>query len=695
MSTRIAQIALPVALRQALSYAVPPELDGILEPGHRVRVPIRGRETHGYVLSIHPAGEAPATTGRLKAILEAQPAEPLLDSRIMKVALWVADYYACPVGEVLEAALPAQVWKGRPRRGREPDLGDATPDEPLPLTPHQEEALASILESLGAGDAAKGPRPAFLLQGVAGSGKTEVYLQLAAHLAEQGRGTLVLVPEIAMGTQLVQRFARRLGSKVGFFHSGMPAGQRRATWWRARQGEIQVVVGARSAVFVPIRDLGAVVVDEEHESAYKQTESPRYHGRDVAVLRASFEAAVTVLGSATPSLESRRNVEQGKYRRLLLPERVEKRPPATVVLVDLRPSTVEDGAEPEHASVPEVVRQPRVRGQVFSPLLLQRLRSCMEKKEQAILFLNRRGHSTSVQCQDCGHVYRCPNCSVILTFHRHDAVLRCHHCGHVVRDVRTCPSCQGEEFLFGGLGTQKVEGQLRRHVPDARVLRMDLDTTRRRGAHKDMIESFERRDVDILVGTQMVGKGLDFPGVTLVGVLLADREMAIPDFRAQERAFQILTQVAGRAGRGDRPGEVVFQTFMPEHFVIRAAALQDYEEFYAAESKERRALGFPPYSRLVHLLLDDPREERVVRRSKSLQRHVLEWMAMHGVRNVEVLGPAPMVLERLRNRYRWHLTLKGPTAKSLRAVVGECLQWDRTHRSSVRLMVDVDPLHSM
>lgn len=692
----IAQIALPLALRQTLSYAVPAELEGVLRPGHRVRVPIRGRETHGYVLSIHTADRTPSDKASLRTILDVQPSEPLLDPQIMKVALWVADYYACPVGEALEAALPAQVWKGRPRRVRDPDFGDGGPDRPLRLTPHQSEALTSILEALKAGTTrGKAPGPVFLLQGVAGSGKTEIYLQLASHLAEQGRGTLVLVPEIAMGTQLVQRFARRLGSKVGFFHSGMPPGQRRATWWKAREGEIQVVVGARSAVFVPIQGLGAVVVDEEHEPAYKQTESPRYHGRDVAVLRASFEGALTVVGSATPSLESRRNVEQGKYRHLILPERVEKRPPAKVILVDLRHGKEGEGAEVMRDSAPEVVSQPRARGEVFSHLLLQRLRSCVERREQAILFMNRRGHSTSVQCQDCGHVHRCPNCSVILTFHRHDAVLRCHYCGHTVHEVQTCPECRGREFLFGGFGTQKVEAQLGRHLPKARILRMDLDTTRRRGAHRDMIRTVERGEIDVLVGTQMVGKGLDFPGVTLVGVLLADREMAIPDFRAQERAFQILTQVAGRAGRGERPGEVVFQTFMPEHFLIRAAALQDYEVFYAAESKERKALGFPPYSRLVHLLLDDPREERVVRRSKSLQRHALHWMGTRAIRNVQVLGPAPMVLERLKNRYRWHLTLRGPTARSLKAVVRECLLWNQANRSSVRLMVDVDPLHAL
>jgi primosomal protein N' (replication factor Y) len=617
--------------------------------------------------------------------------EPLLDERILETALWVADYYACPVGEILEAALPAQVWRGRPRRVRDPGLADGAPQEPHLLTPHQKPALESLLEAVRpAAPRPEGKPPVFLLQGVAGSGKTEIYLRLASHLADRGCGTLVLVPEIAMGTQLVQRFARRLGPKVGFFHSGMPAGQRRTTWWRAREGEIQVVVGARSAVFVPMPKLGAIVVDEEHEPAYKQTESPRYHGRDVAVLRAQREGALAVLGSATPSMETRHNVELGKYRLLLLPERVEKRPPAKVILVDLRPQREGRRAA---GPIPEVVSQPRAPGQVFSHLLSQRLRSCLGRGEQAILFLNRRGHSTSVQCQDCGHVYRCPNCSVILTFHRPDALLRCHYCGHVERDVRSCPSCQGGEFLFGGFGTQKVEGHLRRNFPEARVLRMDLDTTRRSGAHREMIEKFEGGEVDILVGTQMVGKGLDFPGVTLVGVLLADREMAIPDFRAQERAFQILTQVAGRAGRGERPGEVVFQTFMPEHFLIRAAALQNYETFYEAEAKEREALGFPPYARLVHLLLDDPREERVVRRSRSLQRHIVEWMAGRGLRNVHVLGPAPMVLERLKGRHRWHLTLRGSSARSLRPVIRECIGWNETHRSSVRLMVDVDPLH--
>ena len=698
MVHRIAQVALPVGLRRTLSYEVPEALDGGLQPGHRVRVPLRGRQTHGYVVGW--ATDEERRERRLKEILAIEPAEPLLRGHLLEVALWAADYYLSPVGEMIEAALPAQVWKGRARRASSPDAPPEPDVAPTP-TAAQDAAVEAIMASrLGRRDAPEGDRPAvFLLHGVTGSGKTEVYLRLASLMLEQGLGTLVLVPEIALGAQLVDRFRRRLGARVGIFHSGMPEGQRRNTWWRAREGEIQVVVGTRSAVFIPLPRLGAVVVDEEHEPAYKQSESPRYHGRDVALVRARLEGAVAVLGSATPSLESRRHVDGGKYRLATLPDRVEKRPQAQVILADLRPLREDrTGVGPSRPAPRrteggiDVLRQPRVPGHVFSPLLLDRIETCLSRLEQAILFLNRRGHSTSVQCDACGHVFRCPDCSVILTFHRTGGVLRCHYCGHIERNLAECPECFGRNFLFGGFGTQKVEAQIRERFPEARIQRMDLDTTRRRGAHERIIRDFEQGALDILVGTQMVGKGLDFPGVTLVGVLLADREMAIPDFRGQERAFQILTQVAGRAGRGDRPGEVVFQTFMPDHFVIQTAARQDYETFYRAESEERRQLGFPPFERIAHLLLDDPKEPRVIRQAEALREH-LDRLPQIAAGPVRLFGPAPMSIERLKGRYRWHLTLSCPSSKALRSTLLQAVAWHEGRKSSVRLMVDVDPLH--
>ncbi|MBD3335368.1 MAG: primosomal protein N', partial [Candidatus Eisenbacteria bacterium] len=338
---------------------------------------------------------------------------------------------------------------------------------------------------------------------------------------------------------------------------------------------------------------------------------------------------------------------------------------------------------------------PRLPGQAFAPLLLDRLRACLERREQAIIFLNRRGHSTSVQCEDCGYVYPCPNCSVILTYHRQEKVLRCHYCGHREGTVEACPECRGRNFLFGGMGTQKVESQLRTHFPHARIVRMDMDTTRRRGAHGEMIGAFERGEVDILVGTQMVGKGLDFPGVTLVGVLLADREMAIPDFRGQERAFQLLTQVAGRAGRGSRPGQVIFQTYMPEHFVIQTAARQDYEAFYVAEVEERRVLGFPPFTRQAHLMLDDPKAERVADYARRLYDHLAQWAESSSLQGVKLFGPAPMPLERLKGRYRWHVTARAGSVRALKPVLEETLSWDKRQRRRVRLIIDVDPLHSL
>jgi primosomal protein N' (replication factor Y) len=714
VSASIARVALPLGLRQTLLYRIPDALQGRVQPGCRVQVPLRGRRTFGYVVSCHGEGEVTLPKGGLRELAALEPEEPLLEGPLLRLVLWVADYYACPQGEVFEAALPAQVWKGPLRRPSAPEELAVEPEARIPrMTPHQAEAVQEVLNSWPPPRGAH--PPVFLLQGVTGSGKTEVYLRIAESLLERGASTLVLVPEIAMGTQVVGRFRARLGERVGVFHSGIPAGWRRETWWRAREGRIQVLVGARSAVFVPLRKLGAVIVDEEHEPAYKQGEAPRYHGRDVALMRARLEGAVALLGSATPSLESRWHAERGKYRRLLMPQRVRERPAPQVLVVDLRrpvgaeargeaaddaggdghrgalrPAPGAGGATGEGSGEPRVLTQPRPPGEVFSGLLLEKIQGCLERGEQAILFLNRRGHSTSVQCQACGFVFSCPHCSVVLTYHRQDATLRCHYCGFRITEIDACPDCGARDFLYGGFGTQRVEAHLRLHFPEARILRMDLDTTRRRGAFRKIIGAVERGEVDLLVGTQMVGKGLDFPSVTLVGVLLADREMMLPDFRSQERAFQILTQVAGRAGRGERPGEVVLQTFMPEHFVIRAAALQDYEAFFASELEQRRRYGYPPFRRMAHLMLDHPKEETVRSRCEALAAHLKGAVERKGV---ELLGPAPMPLERLKGRYRWHLTLRGSSAGAIKPWIEEALRWDAATRSPVRLLVDVDPLH--
>ncbi len=678
MTPRFASVALPIAIHEALTYAVPEDLQGMLHVGSRVLVPLKGRKMAGFVVAL--ADRAPIEAARLRYIERVDPEEPLLERPLMDLVEWVAEYYAAPLGQVCESAVPRSVVK----KPKGVTAGSRVPQEwgnaEIPqLTTHQARAVSEVIESL------RSPKArTFLLEGVTGSGKTEVYLRAAEWVLERGGSVLFLVPEIALGSLLLQRVRMRFGDAVGEYHSQMKATERRETWWLAKGGRVRVVVGARSAVFVPMRDLRLVVVDEEHEPAYKQSETPRYHGRDVALMRARLEGAVTLLGSATPSLESRYNVERGKFALLELPERVESKPRPTVTLVDLRASntTAELGTTP--AGIRKVAAGATSGDEPLSPYLLSRLRETIAAGNQAIVFMNRRGFSTAVQCRDCGHVFECPKCSVALTYHKAARRLRCHYCNYGMDAPSSCPTCGGTHFVLGGVGTQRIEAALQRHLPEARVLRVDLDSTRRRGASIDMLARFGRGEADILLGTQMIAKGLDFQRVTLVGVVSADSEMALPDFRSQERAFQLLTQVAGRAGRGAAAGEVVFQTFMPQHHVIETAALQDYERFYAAELEERRLLGYPPFRRMVNILIDGPDETAVIRHAEEMAT------ILQDERGIEILGPAPMPLSRLKGKYRWHVTLLSSSPKTLAEVLRRrVLRAER--RSGIRVQVDVDP----
>ena len=723
----LAQVALPLALSRPLVYAVPPEMQERLRPGHRVKVPLRGRHAFGIVVGI---GGEPPPKFDLRPLLAIEPDEVLLPPTLLELVRWVARYYAAPIGMALETAIPRAVVRP-PRKkgagGQAPESGGETGEESIPregdaagevpaaagpapaapaapfeLNPAQAAALASVCGALREGNG-----QSFLMQGITGSGKTEVYLRAVSATLDLGQSALFLVPEIALGTQIVRHVHERFGSLMVEYHSQLAPGERRRAWWEAHHGRARIVVGARSAVFAPLRDLGLIVVDEEHEPSYKQSETPRYHGRDTALMRARLEHAVALLGSATPSLETRRNADQGKYTRLELPERVEARTTAQVTLVDLRaqPAAADEAADLTGrrgggddlagAPAPAPAGSLRIvggaeeeRSEPLSPYLRERLRAVLAAGDQAILFLNRRGYSTAVQCRDCGQVFECPRCSVVLTFHRAERSLRCHYCNHVLRDVERCPGCGSHDFSYTGVGTQRVEASLARHLPEARVLRMDFDSTRRRGALVGMITAFERGEADVLLGTQMVAKGLDFPRVTLVGVINADREMGLPDFRAQERAFQLLTQVAGRAGRGAKPGEVIFQTYLPHHHVIAAAGRQDYEAFYQLELEERRTFRYAPFRRMANVLFDGPEEAAVIRKATAVAA------GLERRPGLALLGPAPMPLSRLKGQYRWHLTLLSPKAAVLSAVLQEVLgAGERARpRGRVRVQADMDPV---
>jgi primosomal protein N' (replication factor Y) len=537
-------------------------------------------------------------------------------------------------------------------------------ESPPRLTPAQAEAVLLVQGALQ-------ERRFFpiLLHGVTGSGKTEVYLQAIQHALARGRQALVLVPEIALTPLTVRRFLARFGGRVAVLHSGLRGGERYDAWRRIRRGEADIVIGARSAVFAPLPRLGIVVVDEEHDPSYKQEEAPRYHGRDTAIMRAKLLAAPVILGSATPSLESFERAQAGRYGLVQLPQRIEARPLPRTEIVDLRQV---DGGE-----------------RLLTPPLCAALEACLAQGEQALLFLNRRGFSTLLLCQECGAAAGCPHCSVSLTFHAGRGRLRCHTCDFERRAPERCPECQGNRLRYLGFGTQQLEAAVRERFPRARVARMDRDAAHDWRAVSQILERLEQGQIDILVGTQMIGKGHDVPNVTLVGVVSADMALHLPDFRAGERAFALLTQVVGRAGRGERPGLAVIQTYNPEHYILRAVQTQDFVALWEAESPLRREHGLPPFARAVLAVLSSPEATAVERAAMEFARLLREA----GLGGGAVSGPAPAPLYRVRGRHRWHLLARGRDGGTLHAKIREATR--RLQKSplarGVRLDLDVDP----
>jgi primosomal protein N' (replication factor Y) (superfamily II helicase) len=538
-------------------------------------------------------------------------------------------------------------------------------DQRVVLTGAQREAIDTVQQSVNAGFAA------FLLWGVTGSGKTEVYLQCAAACLAAGRTVLVLVPEISLTHQLVDRVRARFGERVAVLHSGLSDGERWDEWHKIARGEVAIAVGARSAVFAPLPRLGLIVVDEEHDSAYKQEDGIRYNGRDVAVVRARLTGCPVLLGSATPAMETFHNGRNGRYRLLTLPERVEARPLPTVDVVDLRKGSAAG------------------RSILISTQLVAALRANLAARGQSLIFLNRRGFANFLQCHQCGTPLACPNCSVTLTWHRRWQALRCHHCDYTIPPPATCSTCGGLALGAWGAGTEQVEATLRKLVPGARVGRMDRDTTRRKGTQREILSAWERREYDILVGTQMITKGHDIPGVTLVGVLLADMSLNFPDFRAAERTFQLLTQVAGRAGRGSQPGRVIVQTLQPTHFSLQYAAQHDFRGFADVELGHRRESGYPPFTRMVLVRCEGERADAVER----IARAVATEAQAHAGGETRVLGPTPAPIERLRRRYRWQLLLRGRRSGPLRRAAARARHAIRrdAKAADVRVIVDVDP----
>ncbi|HET7693729.1 MAG TPA: primosomal protein N' [Gemmatimonadota bacterium] len=739
------RVALPLPLDRLFTYRLP---DDALVParGARVLVGFGRRRLVGF--AIDAAEEAPEGV-RLRRVERVVDAEPVLSETEWALAEWMARYYVAPLGLVLRLFYPAgstgEVEDGRggdgaPRRLHvlpAADPGEAEREnvlEALSRAPQQRRAWMAALEleapvernafcdALGVsegvvaalaargllaleerevsldpyagggalpdvaaeGAPSTGQRVAIeairgalegsgrvepvLLQGVTGSGKTRVYVEAVADVVERGGRAIVLVPEIGLAAPTVARFRSRFGDRVAVLHSGLSRGERVSAWNRLRSGDASIAIGARSALFAPVGRADIVVVDEEHETAYKQDETPRYLARDVAVYRAALEGGVAVLGSATPSLESRARADAGKYRRLTLPDRIAARPMPVVEIVDL-------------------AREGALVGPGLSDVLVEALGKTLAAGDQALLFLNRRGFASFVQCTDCGWVGSCPNCRISLTYHRRSPRLQCHYCDHREPVPDSCPACAGRRLDTRGLGTQQVEAAVAARFPAARIERMDLDTTGPKWSHARLYRAMQAREIDVLVGTQMIAKGFDLPGVALVGVVSADTALHFPDFRSSERTFQLLVQVAGRAGRGDAPGRVLFQTWLPEHFVLTAAATHDYEAFYARERKDREALGYPPATRLANVVVSGPDPASVEEAVGRVAERV------RGREGLTVVGPAPAPLERLRGRWRHHVLLKAASPQPLDRVLRELARREEELvGGSNRLEIDRDPL---
>jgi primosomal protein N' (replication factor Y) len=812
----LVDIAVMAAIRNTLTYQVPESLT--VQPGQRVQVPLATRKATGIVL-----GEGtPLPPGiAARPILRVMDNEPVLTPELLKLGLWIADYYIAPIGEVFRAMLPLRADTRRARSVRLSDLGQRKLQEmvqpgqastdpaaailtylatrgsaslqalrkkfaeglthalekkwivvdeverergqrqayavrlvgPMPEKPPQLSPVAKrILEALGpegsvgdhrellqtaradlatlkklsasglielepsrakrrsalqmqkpplpggwegAGtpftltpaqstvleDIAKGLQSArfqtVLLHGITGSGKTEVYLQLIARCLEMGRTALALVPEIALTPSAQMQYMARFGSKVALLHSALSENERHEEWWRIRRGEAQVVLGTRSAIFAPLTNLGLVIVDEEHDTSYKQEETPRYHGRDVAVVRARLAGALALLGSATPSLESYWNAREGKYQLATIPERVGGRKLADVEIIDMREEFRET-----HTQVP-ISR--RLQGEIEAQLV---------NGQQTMILLNRRGYSWFLLCRSCGQPQRCVNCSISLTYHRREHRLICHYCGYSAPVPTRCPNCQSQYLYYIGEGTEKVEKKFAELFPTARVARLDRDVARRQGQCQRILEDFRQGKIDVLVGTQLIAKGHDFPGVTLVGVVSADLGLGLPDFRSAERTFQLLTQAAGRAGRGETPGRVLVQTFYPDHYAIRMAAEQDYEAFFHKEMRFRRMMHYPPVTALANVIAQGPKLEQAAQVAKHVGNFLIPLESR--TEGLKILGPTPAPLAKIEGRFRIQFLIKCTSRARLNNILRQLADYcDQQGIPQRSVVIDMDPVNIM
>lgn len=720
-----AEVVLELPIQKKFDYFIPTNMAERISPGMRAWVPFGSRRLPGYIVGVKDTSSY--SYGEAKSLISLIDKSPLLSPPLIKLAEWISSYYCCELGKVFKSMLPVMVRQITPKKDELKYVKLIKPKEDISLiekrAPKQAEVLRILnsqstamklmdlarmakttpgiinalhkkglveifasridkdpyrletfqttfphqlnAEQSNAYNLVKGMSSgAILLQGVTGSGKTEIYLWAISDMLSNGKGAIVVVPEISLTPQTVERFKSRFVSEnVAVLHSKLSFGERYDQWQKIYEGKARIVIGARSAIFAPVKNLGLIVVDEEHEKTYKQEEEPRYHARDVAVKRGEIENALVILGSATPSLESSYLAQKGEYKLVKLTKRIDNRPLANVKVINLKE---------------EIKKYQRMF--TFSPALITRIRDRLQKKQQIILFLNRRGFSPFIICRHCGFVIRCHHCTTALTYHQLGDRLMCHTCGYTEIPPKICPECKDPHIRFSGIGTQRVESQIAKFFPYAKIKRMDTDVTTIKGIHKKILDEFKRGDIDILVGTQMIAKGLDFPNVTLVGVITADVALHLPDFRAGEHTFQLLTQVAGRAGRGEVPGEVIIQTMTPDHPAIKTASTQDYDKFAESEMAIRKDLDYPPYEHFINITFRSRNPQKAELVARRYQK-ILEGST------VKVFGPIPAPISLLRGYYRWQILLRAPAVEEM---LPPLKKFDK--HEGVIITIDVDPI---
>ncbi|HCE44788.1 MAG TPA: primosomal protein N' [Lentisphaeria bacterium] len=738
---KIARIILGLSLDKPFDYLIPVELESQVHPGIQVYIPFGKSQRRGYVVAVNNESSYPVD--KLKKIDSVCEVHPKIPSNLLRLGKWISEYYCCSQEQAVRALLPSAVRSGKIKRKtiklyylvspedaqkyifdksrksparikiiqlllqhpgtssefikRESGAGKSViksmikdkilieenkdvyrnpfanveyvKSTPPELTGEQKTAVDKISEMMGS----PAPKPhTLLLYGVTGSGKTEVYLRAIATAIQQGKDSIVLVPEISLTPQTTERFRSRFGDMVSVLHSSLSDGERFDEWTKIHRGQVRIVVGARSALFAPFKNLGLIIVDEEHENSYKQDESPRYHARDVAVMRGYMEKAIVILGSATPSFESYHNAMTGKYAMIQLSKRVDGCVMPKIKIVDM------------HNEIS------RVGGKIFSTELVEEIRRRLEKSEQTIIFLNRKGFATRMVCNKCGYIAMCPDCSITYTYSRKRDSLACHFCGSIIPAHKSCPKCNDAGIRYSGTGTEKIDSIAAELFPKARIARMDSDTMTHKDSYEKVLSEFRRGKIDMLIGTQMIAKGLDFPNVTLVGIINADLSLYLPDFRAEERTFQLLTQVAGRSGRGDIPGEVLIQSFTSQNTAIQCSKNNDYLTFYNEQVSARKKLNYPPFSHLIAVHFRGPDEKEIAKFADEF----LEKLRPHLSKEIRVAGPQPSPVTKIKTKYRYMIIFRGDRMKEFR----EALREQVLHSKRIKDLdcyVDVDAVNMM